>query len=333
MTSVQQGLNWSQLLAPKPNRQGVLQLDVYPAVEMWGWGATMVRIHVHQEHWLEKTPAKYGFGPGPATTNYRQAVIDAVNATADLGMGAMVSLVATGHGTGLPVGAPILKPMADLRAVTFWESAASEFAGYPLVVLDLFNEPHDIAENVWRDGGPVSYREKGTFRRPVINYRAAGMNALLRAVRSNGFDGIVCLSGTGWATDATVHDRQPLTGDRIVRGQHAYPAARDRDPHQSPRSLNVRTAEVASRVPLIVSEFGWQWGMDGAFLASVIDWCESHQVGWLAYHYGPPAKTLSLCDRGRIDVGKGITVAAPSKCGLPVWDALAPHRKARGLTV
>jgi len=42
--------------------------------------------------------------------------------------------------------------MPDDRSLEFWKAAAAAYAGRSNVLLGLYNEPHDIPWQTWRDG-------------------------------------------------------------------------------------------------------------------------------------------------------------------------------------
>lgn len=170
------------------------------------------------------------------------------------------------------------------------------------------------------------------------------MQAMLDAVRNAGFRGHVCVSGGHWATDPTTIDRFPLHDplNKIVRGQHAYPAKNNNSPTQRPASLYSEEAvRGAASGRMLVSEAGFQHGQYSQFLASVARRCEELDVGVLFYAYGAPDSPdttqpgLSLCASAQatLDVGGGMMVRPPSETGKAAFAALRPVRKARGFSL
>ena len=64
--------------------------------------------------------------------------------------------------------------MADLNSVTFWDQVSSyestttliaqvsqRYANNPLVLFELYNEPHDVSWDIWRNGGSASFTVAG----------------------------------------------------------------------------------------------------------------------------------------------------------------------------
>ena len=62
-------------------------------------------------------------------------------------------------------------------SVDFWKEAAARYKNHPAVLFDLFNEPHDISWEVWRNGGTVEDKKQRTA------YESPGMQRLVDAVR------------------------------------------------------------------------------------------------------------------------------------------------------
>ena len=80
-----------------------------------------------------------------------------------------------------PCGPAKPQAMADYpNAVSFWQQVATRYKNNPLVGFDLYNEPHNISESVWRFGGTVTW--KGT------TYNAAGMQQMYDAGAGSYFD-------------------------------------------------------------------------------------------------------------------------------------------------
>ena len=76
------------------------------------------------------------------------------------------------------------------HAPAFWRSVARTFRRDAAVVFDLYNEPHEITWGCWRDGCTMP-----------AGWRAAGMQALVDAVRSTGARQPVIATGIRWGTD------------------------------------------------------------------------------------------------------------------------------------
>ncbi|HEY8965308.1 MAG TPA: cellulase family glycosylhydrolase, partial [Candidatus Methylacidiphilales bacterium] len=82
------------------------------------------------------------------------------------------------------------------NCVDFWKDAAARYKNNPAVLFDIFNEPHDISWEVWRNGGTVEASGKPPFHSP-------GMQGLVDAVRGTGAKNIIVAGGLAYAYDLT----------------------------------------------------------------------------------------------------------------------------------
>lgn len=113
--------------------------------------------------------------------------------------------------------------MADYPGSTeFWSQVAARFANNPLAAFDLYNEPHDISNQVWLNGGTVP-----TYS--IFPYQTTGMQQLYDAVRATGARNLVLVSGNNWA------NTPPTTS-------YAAPTLPTRCTHTPARTVRPRTA-------------------------------------------------------------------------------------------
>jgi hypothetical protein len=165
--------------------------------------------------------------------------------------------------------------MADSpSSVTFWKQVAARYKSNPLVAFDLYNEPHDISSSVWLKGGQVT--ENGT------TFTAAGMQQLYNAVRSQGASNLVFASGNNWANTFP----PLLSGYNVVYAVHAYtcptappPTCTTPNPYD-PSSILGSWVSPSGSHPVMVTEFGWPDAGNGRYIASVVNYAESHGWGW-----------------------------------------------------
>jgi endoglucanase len=305
-------------------RGGRFQLPEPQGRYVFAWGANAIRLNLAQELWLADCPAQMG---GERTT-YRRAVDRHVQDATGRGLAVILALahVEGGRATGCARPAPPqLKEMADERSPGFWRAVAARYRDEPLVLFDLFNEPRDLSDEVWHDGGLVTDRSGRT-------YRAVGMQALYDAVRSAGARNLVVVGGTRLASDLGVLLRRPLAGEGIVVGLHLYCNQCPPDAPALPEDLVV-PPEVLARYPVAVTEFGWRQSDDPRFARLVIDWAVARGLGFSAFQFSRPGDPWSLVASvtPTLPVGRGLRTKPPSRRGLPVWNAFADGRRARGL--
>ncbi len=324
------GVNTSILTWPRKRADGRgFNYETNPNVEMYIWGANTVRIQLNQEHWIGNCPGVQN----NEDTTYRAVVDKLVAQLSWMGIVSMLDLHVSerGKATGCAEArAPGNKEMADLRALTFWSSVAATYKDNPLVVFDLYNEPHNITDSVWRNGGSVTYNSDGK----TYSYTATGMQKMLEAIRGAGAQNVVFVSGVRWASDPGIMLTLPLNGNGIVGAKHVYctecPA---NDPHVKSGDISVLSnTKLTNRFPVTVTEFGWGQTQDPRYNRAVINLAESKNVGWLAHNYYRPG-AYSLLNEwlpGTFPAGQGENTLRPSADGVPVWNSLAPVRTARG---
>jgi len=91
------------------------------------------------------------------------------------------------------------------KHVAFWKDAATRYKNNPTVLFELFNEPHGISWEVWRNGGSLK-NDKHTDVNPTENQEknaddmSVGVQSLVDAVRSTGAKNIVITGGLDWRT-------------------------------------------------------------------------------------------------------------------------------------
>ncbi|MBV9413161.1 MAG: cellulase family glycosylhydrolase [Acidimicrobiia bacterium] len=264
---------------------------------MYLWGSTVVRLPLDQMQWLS-TSCNYD-------STYASRLDAAVQSITSRGMVALLTLSRAAAGQACGTGQ--LVPMADDYSIPFWTQVANRYKNNPLVAFDLFNEPHDISEAVWHDGGMVGS--------PA--WHAVGMQQLYNTVRGTGATNVLFISGTNWAFNIDVSLRRPIDGYGIVYGTHLY---------NPPESGPVRSdadgvvTPVAGRYPVAVTEFGTSSGT-ALYNQNVIAFAEQRGIGWMAFKWYSLPSTYALLN--------DFTTYTPSPAGAPVEAALL---KARGWT-
>jgi len=242
-----------------------------------GWGANMIRFPLADAAWMPGCDQDPGL-PGK--------VDDVVRWITSRGMVALVELAyANVGGCGAPYK---LHDMADEGAVAFWADVAARYRGNPLVAFDLFNEPHDVGDDVWLHGGSVT--------EGVTTYTAAGMQEMYDAVRGAGASNLVFVSARNWAASALT---QVVTGSDIVYGQHPYTCSTTAkcapgEGYDS-SSLLDRYVPSSAHVPIVLTEAGYPYIGDGNYNMNLIDGAEQRGYGWMIYAFtGSPTDTFSI---------------------------------------
>jgi hypothetical protein len=232
------------------------------------WHVNAVRVPLNEDCWLgiNGAPAAYsGLQYRDAMAAYVHRLHDAgLYAIVDLHWSAQGDLPADGHtGQG--------RKMADRdHAPAFWRSVATSFRADPAVLLDLFNEPHDISWDCWQNGCTTS-DATGTWQ-------TAGFQSLVDAVRATGARNPVLVAGNRWSGDLRGWPHglsDPL--HQLAASWHVYfPGPR----LDSLRDLIVRP--VAGIYPVVASEFGQKDCAHG-WLDGFMGWADNAGISYLAW--------------------------------------------------
>lgn len=226
---------------------------------MLEWGIGTVRLPLNESCWLA-TPGAPGEFVG---TPYRRAVKDYVGRLVDAGVTVVLDLHWSAS-EGLALGQ---EPMANAEhSIDFWASVAGAFAGQPGVVFEVFNEPHSIGWDCWRNGC-------GGW---------AGMQDLVDAVRQAGARQPIIVTGLEWGNDLRgwMEHRPADPLESLVAGVHVY----DFNRCSTRDCWNREIAPIADEVPVVITEFGSS-DCTGSWAQSLMDWADHHEVSYLAWSW------------------------------------------------
>lgn len=166
------------------------------------------------------------------------------------------------------------QPMADLdHSPTFWASVARAFRADPAVVFDLYNEPHGISWQCWRDGCLLPE-----------GWRTAGMQTLVAAVRAGGAVQPVIATGLDWGGDVSswLEYRPVDPANQIVAGVHIYDFRSCADLACWERNFG----RLARSVPVVATEVG-QSACASPFLDRFMTWADGAGVSYLGWTWNP----------------------------------------------
>jgi hypothetical protein len=226
------------------------------------WHANAVRVPLNESCWLGISGVSEELGG----KNYRRAIDGFVHRIERQGLNVILDLHFAHHGDEVALDLQKM-PNAD-HTPDFWRSVAKRYGDDRAIVLDLFNEPHDVGWDCWRDGCEID------------GWQAVGMQRLVRVVRNAGAMNVILLGGIGWSGDLTqwaAHmPDDPL--DQLAAGWHIYNFTGCTEPSCWADQL----AGIDGRAPMIVGEFG-QTDCAHWFVDPLMDWADERGIGYLAW--------------------------------------------------
>jgi len=258
------------------------------------WHANVIRLAVKDSFWFGRAE---GNAPAMPAEGYRATVDEAVKLCASHGVWLLLDL----HRFGAP----------KAEHAEFWKDAAVRYKNNPAVLFELFNEPHGISWEVWRNGGSLKGKENAHTDVNVVenNEKSAGdtsvgMQALVDAVRSTGARNMVLAGGLDWSYNLSgVLKGFALNepgGDGIMYVWHNYPWK---------VGWQANALDVAEKFPIIMTEVGairaWE---DFSFIGpserrplegwaeDMIGCIQKNRLNWTAFSFHPRCGPMVISD-------------------------------------
>lgn len=274
--------------------EGHILQSVRTAVEEWH--ANIVRLPLNQDRWFGKAP-----GQSDGGRSYRALVHQLVGQTAADGAYILLDLHWSDMDQwGQNIGQHL---MPDQNSVLFWKSMARAYRNRPNVLFDLYNEPHDVSWQIWREGGTVTEhdRRSGADR----TYQAVGLQTLLDTVRKSGARNVVVAGGLDWAYDMSgILNGFALSdphGSGVIYANHNYPFKGD-----TVAQWQAKMEQATAKIPVIVSEWGGGGQTPPRFrtqnptgdnwVRHVLQIMEANHWNWIAWDLHPRAGPSLISD-------------------------------------
>jgi endoglucanase len=255
--------------------------DQASVTAMKRWGINAVRVPLNEACWLGESYISASCG-GEA---YRNAIGEYVRLLNAHGLNVILDLhwsdgAYAGPSSQCPSAqATCQKPMPGTSAERMWASVARWFKGNDAVLFDLFNEPYPERAagsqtqgwKCWRDGGSAC---------PGIDYRVAGMQSLVNAVRSAGARNVIMLGGLDYANDLTQWIRyKPSDPDNnLAASWHSY----NFNTCSAASCWDSQVAPVMASYPVIAGEIGENDCAHG-YIDALMTWMDARHASYLAW--------------------------------------------------
>lgn len=244
------------------------------------WKANVVRLPVNDTYWFGRPKGASRTEP-PAVdeamqTAYRKLVDDAVAVAGSQGAYLILDL----HRYMAP----------DNVSLEFWKDAAARYKNNPTVLFDLYNEPHSVSWEIWRNGGTVTPKGKNS-----VPFESPGMQRIVEAVRATGANNVIVAGGLSYALDLSgILDGFALEekgGNGIMYAIHFY---------NWHGGWEKRMLPIAEKYPLLVGEFGADEKKMGfvpankqedphTWVPDALGFIQKHKLNWTGFCIHPAA--------------------------------------------
>ncbi len=227
---------------------------------MTTWKINVVRVPLNEDCWLGvNTDSRF------AGEAYRTAIKRYVKRLHSFGLFAIIDLHTAAPGTMQSVQ---IAPMPDAdHAPAAWRSLARTFKRDRKVLFDLYNEPHDVTWDCWRDGCTLD------------GYQAVGMQRLVDVVRRTGARQPLLLGGIDYAGDPSEWVKHIPRDPRhaLILSNHNYGGL-----HPCPATCRAQLAAAHRHHPVVIGELG-QDDCAHDYVDDFMGWADQRNIGYLGW--------------------------------------------------
>ncbi|MDP4090895.1 MAG: cellulase family glycosylhydrolase, partial [Bacillota bacterium] len=212
------------------------------------WHANIIRVPLSQDRWFGHGPEQKG--RDDQGMEYRQLVDKVVEEIFSRGKYVLLELHWSNCGQwGKYIGQHY---MPDMNSVEFWKDAAERYKSHSAVLFGVYNEPHSVSWDIWRNGGSVTETfdyKKGKY---TEDYETPGIQALADVIRSTGAKNIMVIGGLDWAFILDGIAKGYAIEDKGVNGiiydSHVYP--------WKTVDWDEAVTVIADKYPILIGELG-----------------------------------------------------------------------------
>lgn len=260
------------------------------------WNCNVIRTPLNQDFW-------FGYGPeqNGDYTRHRDVFDRVVHEAVIRNKYVIIDLHWSDRGIwGRDYGQ---QSMPDDNSISFWQSVCSIYGNHPNILFGLYNEPHGITWDQWKNGGDIEHKS-GIYHSP-------GLQQLVQVIRDTGAKNICIAGGLDWAYDLTginngyaLLDRDTsgnFSGNGIMYDAHVYPFKTQWDKY---------VECIKGQYPILIGECGWfdpqryrdkidpEWFAEphAAWCPKLLEWIEKNQFNWTAWSFHIKADPNILSD-------------------------------------
>ena len=251
------------------------------------WNCNVVRLPLSQDYWFGKISNWSTPRPPDNGALYQKTVGEIIQIALDFGKYIILDLHWSNGGVWGQYNGQCKMP--DENSLEFWVDVAEKYKNHPAVLFNLYNEPHSITWDVWRNGGDITeVVDQDKPGEKTLTYRTPGHQKILEAIRATGANNIIIAGGLDWAYDlsgiVTHALKDTPNGNGIIYDSHIYPWKEwDGNNH------SFRVLRIFSDHPIIIGELGidpdGEWGAASRpnWLTNMLDWIDVYGLHWAGW--------------------------------------------------
>jgi hypothetical protein len=271
------------------------------------WNCNIVRLPLSQDRWFGAVTDWSTPKPSDNGEQYRNIVDSVIDLAYNFGKYVELDLHWSNAGEwGKNIGQHF---MPDENSLEFWLDAAKKYANHPAVLFNLYNEPHSISWEVWRNGGMITeVQNKGKENEKTLVYHSPGHQKIVDEIRALGANNIIITGGIDWGYDLRGIAVNNITGETyaltdtpggngIAYESHIYPWK-----EWDGKNHDDKVLCIADDYPVIIGEIGidpdGEWGVISRpfWLRGMLNWIDKNELHWIGWCFHTHATPSMISD-------------------------------------